>query len=360
LQCLRDKTATEILNAQSNAILPFALLKFTPVVDLQGDIDQQPFLVLEKRDFLPLSILGGTVTADGRELANGLLVKNVPETPAEEQYQVTLTELFGEENVAMLQSLYPTVATDSPSEARVDQLGAMLTDYLFFCPLRNLSSLFALDAPVFLYQFNHVPSFGGQSNVCEGYVCNRAELPFVFGSIVPATPSSSEAELSMNLVRSWTNFVNSQDPNIGFQLSPDITFPIYNTSYDGLLVLNLTSMVKRDERASLCAVWDGLGLYPQPLDASLSSAHPSVSPSAHTDNAVSAQLLVLAVVLPLIACILTVALCLINRAYSTGSRRSVLPTLGFSNGQNSSLPLKHFVIEGDETDDEQYANNREL
>ncbi|MEM9728965.1 MAG: carboxylesterase family protein [Myxococcota bacterium] len=146
-----------------------------------------------------------------------------------------------------------------------DTLSRLLTDYLFTCANRRVME--RSEAPVFAYQFTHVPSFPIWPNVplCDpsrDVVCHAAELPFVFGNAHAvhfaadednARFTATERRLSEEMVGYWTRFAEHLDPNA----EQGRTWPEFEASDPLRLILN-TTLSERSDLEADCRFWDGL------------------------------------------------------------------------------------------------------
>lgn len=79
-------------------------------------------------------------------------------------------------------ALYPPKPFIGDKRPAISVLG---TDYVFTAPNRNIASSLSKYNKVYLYQFDHVMSFGNAAwgpnfTFCDGHVCHGSELPFLF------------------------------------------------------------------------------------------------------------------------------------------------------------------------------------
>jgi para-nitrobenzyl esterase len=123
---------------------------------------------------------------------------------------------------------YPLADYPSPSVA----LGAIGTDVVFSCNARISSRLLSQFVPTYQYEFNDPGApmrfFPPVSFPTGAY--HAAELQYVFdltGTPVPSPGlSPAQQDLSDAMVRYWTQFARSGDPNS----AADPAWPLYGTS----------------------------------------------------------------------------------------------------------------------------------
>jgi para-nitrobenzyl esterase len=130
------------------------------------------------------------------------------------QYLAALTDFFGDAG-AKVESEYPLSRFGSPSEA----LAAAETDAYFSCTAVRNDATLSKSAPVYGYEFNysHAPMYMPSASFPYG-AAHTVELQFIFplfhgGSGTVHTLNSAESELASTMVRYWSNFARTGDPN---------------------------------------------------------------------------------------------------------------------------------------------------
>jgi len=272
--CMRAKSVDEILEAQTKAVklnldnLFINFLPFSPMVEVGGQIEEQPFEALGGGRMQTMNILSGTVLDEGQLFVYELFTKPLNKVA----YEGIILGVFGRSIYKKLITLYPYDMVPGADDGRAT-LNVLGTDLLFYCPLRNATrgyqrTLGSATVPTYTYRFDHVMSFdcwGPDYWFCVGYVCHGSELPFEFnvftdGVTVDYDPNADEVQLTTDLTHLWTNFITSGNPNTGLGI-PDV-FPLYNEKTDGILVLEEPNVgVKYHQREVFCNFWDEVGYF---------------------------------------------------------------------------------------------------
>jgi para-nitrobenzyl esterase len=161
--------------------------------------------------------------------------------------------------VPLLVAEYPLANYPSPSIA----LGALGTDGIFACNARLSAQLLSAHVPTFEYEFNDANApqvFLPPASFPYG-AYHAAEIQYLFGlrAEIPAPAlNAAQEELSDNMVRYWTQFARSGNPN-----SPDTLpfWPSYETATDQIQSLvPPTPQIETGFAADhKCAFWASLG-----------------------------------------------------------------------------------------------------
>jgi len=272
--CMRGKSAEEVLDAQNNAPtlnfnnLFINFLPWSPLVEEDGEIPQQPLYAMMNGDVTQVPMLQGSVHDEGQLFVFELFTSPLSEAA----YNAVILATFGAKNYPQVIRKYPFSVVPGSTDGR-DALNVIGTDLLFYCPLRNVtrgyqSKLGTKAIPTYIYKFDHVMSFdcwGPDYQFCVGYVCHGSELPFVFnvftdGVSVSYEPNADELQLTEDLSNLWTNFITHHNPNV--DLTIPVTFPnyvglpdeIYRMEEPGTEVVN-------HQRDSFCDMWDRMGFF---------------------------------------------------------------------------------------------------
>ncbi len=257
LGCLREKTTEELLAAQQSGSLSLTLLDYglaaflnwAPVVDGEF-VTSQPITVAQQEG-LSKPTLMGTNTNEGTVFFA---------TPGAKPlglfgYASFLRTLLGADNAAPIMSVYPR----NPSGDNTDQAINISTDYLFTCGNRAVAQ--AAQAPLYLYQYTHVPSFSIWPDIprCANESCHGDELAFVFHSAAGEMSFTPEEEqLSQQMANYWGRFASIfHNPNGVGQDEP--VWPSFNRSSE-YLQLDVPLEVKTLDDG-VCSFWNALG-YP--------------------------------------------------------------------------------------------------
>jgi len=272
--CMRGKSAEEVLDAQNNAPtlnfnnLFINFLPWSPLVEEDGEIPQQPLYAMMNGDVTQVPMLQGSVHDEGQLFVFELFTSPLSEAA----YNAVILATFGAKNYPQVIRKYPFSVVPGSTDGR-DALNVIGTDLLFYCPLRNVtrgyqSKLGTKAIPTYIYKFDHVMSFdcwGPDYQFCVGYVCHGSELPFVFnvftdGVSVSYEPNADELQLTEDLSNLWTNFITHHNPNV--DLTIPVTFPnyvglpdeIYRMEEPGTEVVN-------HQRDAFCDMWDRMGFF---------------------------------------------------------------------------------------------------
>ncbi len=225
--CLRRLPVETIINQQ----FPFISGLIIGGAAVQKPLDP----MLREGTFNRVPIINGTNHDEWRwPAARAELRSGKPITV--DRYAGELTNFFGEA-APKVANEYPASRFNSPTEA----LAAAETDAYFSCGALRNDQWMAHYVPVFGYEFNdsHAPMYMPTASFPYG-AAHTIELQFIFpgfhGGRGTAHPlSAAESALSMTMVRYWSNFATSGDPN-----GPGVpTWPKLMPESDAILSLNV-------------------------------------------------------------------------------------------------------------------------
>jgi hypothetical protein len=389
---MRAKSFTEILYAEKVGLPPYGtgLFYFTPLVGPSTVIIDQPFYLFAHGNFIPLPLLAGTVEAGGLVLAYTLLgesMNGLNTSAADRVFDQSLENLFGAENVKLLENTYPAATNTniSYSYEKVQQMGEMLTDYGYYCALRNASlgnqlptSQYRLDyynvSRPFLYRYEHYPAFLPQPDYCApDQVCVGAELPYVFSTLSDSVlasqyvtqqqPQDEDYTLSENMNNAWANFIKFGNPNptadTSFPLDNGFSFPFFDVTSESIQIIGSSggfdSTSSSNVRASYCDLWDSLNEYPSsvyPLPTTTTTLAPTMG-SNNNEFGIDSSLAT-AVAVPILLAFLMCVIWGVVRM--TGRWKCDEVICAYLRGDDLQharrTTLKHFVIETDDHDEE--------
>jgi carboxylesterase type B len=274
VECMRTKSMDEILEAQDKAPtlnldnLFINFLPWSPLVEDNGEIPQQPLTALQSGEIAQVPMMGGSMLDEGQLFVYELFTKPLNE----KAYKGIVAGVFGAHNYPEIIHKYPFDVVENSTDGR-QALNVIATDLLFYCPLRNVTrgyqkALGVKALPTYIYRFTHVISFdcwGPDYQFCVGWVCHGSELPFVFhvfddGVSLYYEPTADELQLSEDLANYWTNFVSTGDPNRGL-ITPE-KFPLYLGAQDTILEMNEPGTTQESHyRDSFCDMWDRMGYF---------------------------------------------------------------------------------------------------
>jgi len=271
--CMRAKTVDEVLDAQDNSVklnarnLFINFLPFAPLIDPNGEVPEQPLFAMAKGNLMQTPTLTGTVKDEGQLFVWELFTKPLNRV----SYYATIDGLFGS-HAGAIKDLYPFNLVNPKEEDGRNVLNMLGTDLLFLCPLRNVTrgyhaALGNSAIPTYGYHFEHKMSFdcwGANYTFCLDSVCHGSELPFVFNvfsdGVITYNPTSAEKDLSTDMYKAWSNFIQNGNPNTG--LAVPVAYPLYETVSDTLVVLNEPGMkTVSGFRDQYCDLFDQIGFF---------------------------------------------------------------------------------------------------
>jgi carboxylesterase type B len=265
-ECLRRQPLKAIIAKQTSVMLMVEAmlagfageLSWGPVVDGKV-IPAQPVLMpIAKPTILGTNLNEGVLFASGQRMS-WFGRREVPRI----KYEALLELFFSSSDRSGLDDFAryrPAAGNDT------EVLSHLLTDYLFNCPNRHV--LEQATAPVYAYQFTHVPSFKVWPGIelcapAQQKVCHADELPFVFGNptsiLRQLTPpddhfTPAERELSQRTAGYWISFAENRDPNH----SGAPQWPAFARTKPVWQVLN-TTIAPRTSLDANCSFWRSVG-----------------------------------------------------------------------------------------------------
>jgi len=266
LDCLRRQPMSAVIAKQTSLLLTVDAmlagfageLAWGPVVDGKVIPKQPVMAAIGKPTLLGTNRNEGVLFASGQRLS--LFGKR--EVPKIE-YELLLNLFFSSSDRRRIDSdtRYRPVSGD---DTKV--MSQLLTDYLFNCP--NRAVLAEAIAPIYAYQFTHVPSFKVWPAIplCapdQQKVCHADELPFVFGNptsvLRQLTPpddrfTPAERKLSQQMAGYWISFAEKLDPN--HNNAP--FWPAFTRAKPVWQALN-TTVTQRTSLDANCSMWNTVG-----------------------------------------------------------------------------------------------------
>ncbi|XP_078662203.1 cholinesterase 1-like [Branchiostoma floridae x Branchiostoma belcheri] len=254
--CLQSRSAEDIVNNQPQALLDFG---FTPVVD-GNFLLSEPSDMADERPPPTVDVMAGFTTNEGSFfIARETSLDFNPSTDSfinKTQYIKTIQALlptlneFGIEAVAFEYTDWRGLG--NPAVYR-DAAENMVGDYSIKCPVIEASlARTRVAGKVYMYQFNHVISNLPPSPWTGAMHSSASSM--VLG--LPLNPSENftqdEHRLSRKMMRFWTNFAMTGDPN-----DPGTeTWPPYNQTDQSYIVLDTQPVrVAQWPRTRPCAFW---------------------------------------------------------------------------------------------------------
>jgi para-nitrobenzyl esterase len=207
LDCLRGVPVQELF-AHAQPFQPYGF----------GDrvLPEVPAQALRDGRFHRVPVISGG-TRDEHRLFVGLfrLLAGQPVTP--QQYPVLLAEAFGE-HADQVQARYPLSAYPMPNLA----WATVLTDRMWARSTFQQHRLLAQQVPTYAYEFadRHAPMYLPFPDDFPPGAFHAAEVPYLFpDQQFQAGSTNEQRRLSDQMIRYWTNFARTGDPN-GADLPP--------------------------------------------------------------------------------------------------------------------------------------------
>ena len=279
LACLQAAPVSEILSAESP--LSWAVV-VGPEVPTLPETPQQAF---SDDTFNKVPVIQGTNLDEGRLF---IPLLNADVTSGDYVTSVFSTNTLSATTIATIEihyliANYSVDGEASPGEAAA----AIVTDSLFACTARTADQLLSKIVPVWAYEFKDTkaPELFNLPTAFPYGAAHASELQFIFNPNaffpnvdyqVPTDPfplSPAEQGLSRDMVRYWTNFVATLDPNqSGTGLKPSLAglggerdgdfWRRYDSTSDD--VQALTTPLPHPEfhfgAEHQCSFWEQLGL----------------------------------------------------------------------------------------------------
>jgi para-nitrobenzyl esterase len=173
-------------------------------------LPEVPAAALRNGHFHRVPVLAGA-TRDEHRLFVGLFRVLAGHPVTAEQYPTLLAEAFGE-HADRVQTRYPLSAYGSPNLA----WAAVLTDRMWARATFQQHRLLAAQVPTYAYEFadRHAPMYLPFPPDFPPGAFHAAEVPYLFPDqefLAAITPK--QQRLSDRMIRYWTNFASSGDPN---------------------------------------------------------------------------------------------------------------------------------------------------
>ncbi|AYC34478.1 carboxylesterase family protein [Pseudomonas cavernae] len=224
LDCLRGKPASQVQAASRMAWSALSLststmLPFAPVVD-GVVLPDYPAANLMKGNFQRVPVIIGTNQAEAKPMfAVAQFVTGHRMTS--DEYNQVLQNMAPSVTWVALRALYPVIAYGTPAGAG----SALLSDSTFSCPANTLRKSMYRRTTVYGYEFADPNSPSGMGADLLGPAGtpdvlgsgHTDELPFLFNRHTAlgtsVTLNAAQQAMSGQMVRYWTNFIKSGNPN---------------------------------------------------------------------------------------------------------------------------------------------------
>ncbi|MGA8113129.1 MAG: carboxylesterase family protein [Actinocatenispora sp.] len=173
-------------------------------------LPEDPAAALRAGRFHRLPVLSGN-TADEARLMVGVFREQADEPVTSGNYLTLLVAAFGDDAGAIAER-YPASAYDSPALA----WAAVCTDRVWAFRTQEQNQLLAAHVPTYAYEFadRNAPAYVALPPGFPAGAYHSAELPYLFTIAgQDAEFDAAQHELSDLIIRYWTAFARSGDPN---------------------------------------------------------------------------------------------------------------------------------------------------
>ncbi|MCC1498156.1 carboxylesterase/lipase family protein [Alcanivorax sp. 1008] len=257
LACARAKSTFE-LRAKVAANLAANLASgksYQPAAVIDGHLlPDDPIALLERGHNSHIPLLFGDNADEG-----SLFVLDRGHAADEAGYRQDTARWYPDKDTDQLLALYPLSRYDTAGSADA----AMMGDKLFVCTGQQVADILSeAGSTVYRYRFSHAVSspvafsmrvFSLDRNPPTPGVIHSAEIPYVFGnqSLYGAFVTADQKRLSRKVMRYWTNFARTGDPNDG--MLP--YWPRYQTGDRLFLRLDTPIATGSNLKKEECAFW---------------------------------------------------------------------------------------------------------
>ncbi|WP_285617425.1 carboxylesterase/lipase family protein [Actinoallomurus iriomotensis] len=244
--CLRGKSVAELLDASDGG------QGYGPAAGDGGVLPLSPKTALATGRFNRVPVIHGT-TRDEHRTFVAAIETFTGHTVTDADYRQDLRDFFGPEKAAEVLKEYPVDAYESPSVA----LSTVWTDSAWACTALDTDRLLSTRVPTYAYEFADAKApwaSDGSSPSFPTGAFHAAELQYLFDDEQFRTPlNADQRKLSDQMIRYWTTFAHTGDPNGG----GTVTWP----RFTGTEVRSLNT--GGDTRADLssehhCGFWKSL------------------------------------------------------------------------------------------------------
>ncbi|XP_038050539.1 cholinesterase 1-like isoform X2 [Patiria miniata] len=229
VSCLKTKTTDEIMSAATPILLAALftknnLIPFVPTIDGEF-LTKDPAELFRLGEFKSSDVLLGTQRDEGAMIAlKAFLPASLGSDPviSKDQFDGSLSSyVFMEHDQSML-DVISAYYTDSTQSNYLRPFSRLTTDEGFTCPTDTVVKAFAAaNSNTYLYQMTHVSSFHFVPLPTWADIVPHADdLVYVFGSTFmsglerPVLLTAEEVDISVDMMRYWTNFAKTGNPNL--------------------------------------------------------------------------------------------------------------------------------------------------
>lgn len=264
MTCLRSKTFDEIAEAQRKSRAEVTSLKILEFFEPLGpfvdgrEIKLELIKAIQQNKIFPVPTMIGSTSEETR-----IFVYDAWTKPLTDLEYIAVLYATYPTHLDKTLKLYPIPPGTNDTRDLLTQLG---TDFIFTCATRNVSQniLKHGETSVYRYIFDHAFSFHGwgKFHCCDTHVCHGEEIPFVFHSADQSGYNfdKNEKVLSDIMVKYWSNFAYSSDPNKGPH-TVKLTWPKYDPTMAPVIRFKApgSEVMTEPYRKDFCDYWDTIG-----------------------------------------------------------------------------------------------------
>ncbi len=234
VDCMRSKSAEDVLDASRSGIIDHDMIDWAPVVD-GVVLAEEPRVLLAAGRFHRVPVLLGTNKNEGTEFTS-------PSDMSPEQFNALMQKRFGPKLASQVAAEYPLADFSSPFAAAA----AVEGDFSMTCPARETAAYLSdFNVTAYLYFFTHQLEIARAVKSNLG-VFHGEELPFVF-NMLTAFMGPKERILAKQFAMWFTAF--AADGKMDAPWEP------YSRSADALLNISLTQKMESGVKKSKCDWW---------------------------------------------------------------------------------------------------------
>ncbi|XP_071825575.1 acetylcholinesterase-like [Apostichopus japonicus] len=235
VDCLRGRGAQRLALAANRVVVDTltVVIPLVPVVDGEF-ITNDPNVLLDQGRFKHCDVMMGTTTNDGTLMGARAYFGDInnpdPYSDYDDFHNRIKNYTYTYRNDIILSAIEQQYLDwsnfDDVTFNHFDTYNEILTDEAFYCPTDKIAKTYAKhNNSVYVYLFNHLPEntfydIPGVSWPWKG-IAHAEDIPFVFGKPFSSvgrpnlTYSEEEKTLSLDMMRYYTNFVKTGNPNFG-------------------------------------------------------------------------------------------------------------------------------------------------
>ncbi|MFB9838567.1 carboxylesterase/lipase family protein [Actinoallomurus acaciae] len=205
--CLRGKSVADLLDASDGG------QGYGPAAG-GGVLPLSPKTALATGRFNRVPVIHGT-THDEHRTFVAAIETFTGHTATAADYRQDIEDFFGKDKAAAVLKEYPVDAYESPSVA----LSTVWTDSAWACTALDTDRLLSARVPTYAYEFSDSTApwaSDGSSPSFPTGAFHASELQYLFDDEQFRTPlNAGQRQLSDQMIRYWTNFARTGDPNGG-------------------------------------------------------------------------------------------------------------------------------------------------